>query len=210
MAATKPKNDLWANVTASIGNNLLSFVIMIIIFIVIWLIFGAIFGALAGYGGIVGAAIFSAIGAAITSVITLWFSASLYEMCDSIIAKKSVEFASNLETGFNRAMKKQNVLVAVAVIGFVGALIGALLGNGIIGLLVRGLFMAAVLGIALVAFTKNGKLNFTGTFNAVNRASSNSGLFLYLTVIVMIIPIVQLLALIMAPVCVMILDMSKE
>jgi len=226
MAATSTSSDIWTSATKLISANFATFVIMIVLFVVvsaiIFLIFGAIEGQIIGgfafgFGGFgfnYGAlAIVMAIQAVIEAFVFLWFIGVFYRLADAFVQKqKTVNYVSLLTQGIHDALAHPNTLIAMAALGFVGGLLGTFLGGfGYLATFLTSIFLAGAIGIGLVAFIKQKApwYNFWDTFAEVNKASPNAGIMLYLTLLVELVPILNLIEVVMIPLSVMLLSQKK-
>ena len=232
--ATTPKGgtDLWDSSVKFVTGHITEFIVMLIIFIVISFVIDAIFGAIAlgasgavtlGYGAYGYAphisgiySIIAAVGGAVGAFITLWFIASLYELV-GVIGAGSVDYVKTVQNGLNRTFANTNLLVIVVAIGFVAelfnsmwALLGIGIGSAIAFAVIAGVFTAAYVGIALSGMTKRSEINFLNVFSDVNGRSSTAGIFLYITVGIAIIPILNILQFLLVPLAVTILAGSSQ
>lgn len=226
MATVGSSNDIWKSATKLISDNFTEFIIMIVLFVVVSLVILFIFGAIEGQiigrfifgfgsSGInyTGLAIVEAIQAVVLAFVYLWFIGVFYRLAEAFMQKqKSVNYVALVGQGVHDALAHPNVLVAMAALGFVGGLIGAFLGGfGYLASFLTSIFLAGAIGIGLVAFIKQSApwFNFWDTFSQINKASSNAGIVLYLTLLVELVPFLNLIEMVMIPFAVIILSQKK-
>ncbi|MCW6159936.1 MAG: hypothetical protein LVQ95_02500 [Candidatus Micrarchaeales archaeon] len=218
---SKGSSDIWNNTMKMVSANFAPFVIMIILFVVasaiIFLVFGAIEGQIVGrfFFGVdyTALAIVTAIQAALIAFVYLWFIGAFYRLADEFKAKSTnINYVNLVSQGLHDALAHPNTLLAMAALAFVGGLIGTFLGGfGYLAIFIESIFIAGAIGIGLAAFVaqKTQWYNFWDLFAQVNKESSNAGIMLYLTLLVELVPVLNIIEVAMIPFSVMLLSQKK-
>ncbi len=170
-------------------DNLVDFGILFVLFLVISIILILVFGSL-GY-------IFkyaSVLLGCVYSFIILWFVYALYSSIDWIKRSKYVDFFDSMETGLKNMLGNTTLLALVLALGIVSGLIS------LTHIPLNGIIVALYTGIALVGAYDSKNLNFIDVFNRINGKSNYSAVYLYITVAIAVIPVINILQIFLLPV----------
>jgi hypothetical protein len=183
------KDNLWTSSVDMVMDNLVDFGILFVLFLVISIILILVFGSL-GY-------IFkyaSVLLGCVYSFIILWFVYALYSSIDWIKRSKYVDFFDSMETGLKNMLGNTTLLALVLALGIVSGLIS------LTHIPLNGIIVALYTGIALVGAYDSKNLNFIDVFNRINGKSNYSAVYLYITVAIAVIPVINILQIFLLPV----------
>lgn len=195
--------DVWDPALKRVSSNLDVFVILMLVFLMIYFFVLELFNLTLGRYGII-------VGAMIDGFLLGWYVSALYQANSYISTNKKVNYINSITDGFNDFVALQSVMVAVVGLVLIGGILNAVAGGGLLGAVLEGILMSIATATALTSLSPHsrGPFNFE-IISEINEASPDSGLFLYATILVSIIPVLGLLQLVALPIACSIISLRQ-
>ncbi len=214
----KGSGNLWKSAAAVLTGNIAVFVIIAIVFVIIGYALSYVLGTLSGisflYSGI-GSYILAGVSGAVLALVVLWYVDGVIAVYGHIKDKKDVDYVSCITGSLGKVFSDANTAILMAGIGFVAGIVSTFLGTvgaGALGAIVYGILAAVYTAVALVS--ANGERpvnpNFVETFQKVNGMSGNAGIYLWVTVLVGIIPGFGIVQTLMLPLGALVMNQSGK
>ncbi len=195
--------DIWDSALKLASDNLQAFVILMLVFLMIYFVVLELFDLAFGPLG-------ALIGSIIDGFLLGWYISSLYEANSYLSSGKKVNYVNSVRDGITSFVSKQSLLVAVVGLVFIGGILYALAGGGAIGSVLAGIptALAAATALTSLAPHQRGIFNYE-ILGEINESSPNSGLFVYGTILISIVPVAGLLQLVALPLAVSIISIRQ-
>ncbi len=195
------KDEAWERATKLVVDHFVELLILAVVLAVIIIVILAVIAGLADIVGVVSAlaALFVSfvLGGIAAGFLIGWYVSAMFSASDALHRKERVNYVGCVQHGLSRLLSRKKVLGLILGLGLISGLVGMVFGvvlggaGALIGDVISGALLSAAAAYALMMLNlKEDGTNLGRFFGEINNGSSNNGLFVYIAVLVRIIPVV--------------------